>query len=110
MEPLKVYCVSYGGNSVFAEELRPIIDQLGMKLITVNEWDNADVKWNKDTWLDELKKADIVICRSDWARQPAKSQNRLTQALALGKPVVCSPLDAYKAVEEKYPGDRKSVV
>jgi arginyl-tRNA synthetase len=63
---LKVYCVSYGGNSVFAEELRPIINELQMKLVTVNEWDTADVKWDKDTWLSELKKADIVVCRSDY--------------------------------------------
>ena len=102
--PLKVYWIGYGGNSVSAEELRPMITELGMTLTTIHEWDNADIKWDRNTWLGHLKRADIIIVPANYQTQPAKSNNRLTQALSLGKPVICSPLDAYLQVLEKHPG------
>lgn len=104
MDKLKIYFCGYGGNAYLAEELRPIINELGMELITIHEHDNADIKWNKDTWLDHLKKADIIIAPANYKIQPAKSANRLTQGMSLGKPVICSPLPAYLDVAKKYPG------
>jgi GT2 family glycosyltransferase len=101
---LKVYYLGYGGHAHYAEALRPIIESLEMQLITIHEWDTADVKWELSTWKPELQKADIVICPTDPAKFPSKSQNKLTQALSMGKPVVCSSLDAYKIVEQKHPG------
>jgi GT2 family glycosyltransferase/glycosyltransferase involved in cell wall biosynthesis len=101
---LKVYFVGYGGHAHFAEALRPLIEELQMELVTIHEWDNANVKWTLATWKPELSKADIVICPTDPKIFGAKSANKLTQALSMGKPVICSSLDAYKAVEEKYPG------
>lgn len=101
---LKIYFCGYGGNAYLAEELRPIIEDLGLNLITIHEHDNADIKWDKDTWLEHLKKADIIIAPANYKIQPAKSANRLTQAMSLGKPVVCSPLPAYLDVGKKYPG------
>ena len=42
---LKVYWFGYGGTSKLAEELRSVIEnELGMKLITIHEWKNANVK------------------------------------------------------------------
>lgn len=96
--------VCYGGNSKFAEELRPIINALGMRLIAIHEWDTADIKWQRNTWLEHLRQADIVICPANYRIQPAKSSNRLIQAMSLGKPVVCSPLPAYLDVLGKFPG------
>lgn len=100
---LKVYWFGYGGNSVFAEELRPVLNELQMELITIHEWDNANIKWNRETWLSELQKADIIIIPANFKIQPAKSNNRLTQSLSIGKPVICSPLDAYLQVAKKHP-------
>ena len=100
---LKVYWFGYGGNSILAEELRPIINDLQMELITIHEWDTANIKWDRTTWLTELKKADLVIIPANFKIQPAKSGNRLSQSLALGKPVICSPLDAYLQVAKKHP-------
>lgn len=99
-----VYFFWYGGSSTLLEPLIPVIKELGLKLITIHEWDNADVKWNLLTWLTELKKADIIILPANYEEQPCKSNNRLTQALSLGKPVVCSPLDAYIRVYDEMPG------
>jgi len=101
---LKVYWLGYGGSSYLAEELRPVIESLGMSLTTIHEWENADIKWELGTWLDNLKQADIVIIPTTHEKQPAKSNTRLTQSLAIGKPVVCGPLDAYLQVDKKYPG------
>lgn len=102
-ESLKVFWFGYGGNSVLAEELRPIIEGLGMTLTTIHEHDNADIQWNRTTWLGHLQNAVLIIVPANWKVQPAKSNNRLTQSLSLGKPVICSPLPAYLKVAKKHP-------
>jgi GT2 family glycosyltransferase/intein/homing endonuclease len=101
---LKVYWIGYGGSSSLAEELRPVITELGMELVTIHEWPTADIKWERNTWLGHLRKADIIICPANYKIQPAKSANRVTQALSLGKPVIASPMDAYLKVLKKHPG------
>ena len=103
-EKLKIYSLSYGGNSWMAEDLRPTIEKLGMSLFTIHEHENADIKWEVDTWLNHLREADIIIAPANYKKQPAKSANRLTQAMSLGKPVLCSLLPAYLDVAKKYPG------
>ena len=93
---LKVICCSMGGNQEGADALKPVIEKLGMQLIRISEWPQHEVKWQRETWLQELAKADIVITpQKHWLR-PAKSNNRVTQAMALGLPVVASPLQSYK--------------
>ena len=102
-EHLKIYFFGYGGNMSMADDLRPAITELGMELFTISEWDNANIKWERTTWLDHLKQADIIIVPANWKIQPCKSNNRLTQALSLGKPTVASPLPAYLKVAERHP-------
>lgn len=87
----------YGGNAELAERLRPILDECGYDLTTIHEHDNAGVKWNRETWASEMVKHDIVICPQR-DKQPCKSANKLTTAMALGLPAVVSPLPAYKDV------------
>lgn len=98
------YWFGYGGSSVVLDPLRPIIKKEGFSLVTIHEWETADIKWNRSTWLDELKKADLIVLPANYKIQPAKSNTRLTQALSLGKPVICSPLDAYLRVQSETPG------
>lgn len=102
-EALKVYWYGYGGNMSMAEDLRPVITGLGMELFTISEWAEANIKWDRSTWLNHLKAADIIIVPANWKVQPCKSNNRLTQAMSLGKPVIASPLPAYLRVAEKHP-------
>lgn len=102
--PLKVMSCSYGGNSVLVENLRPVIESLGLDLVAIHEHSNANIQWTRDTWKEHLSKADIIIVPSNYELQPAKSANRVTQALALGKPTICSPLPAYLDVERDHPG------
>lgn len=101
MDKLKVYWFGYGGNSWLAEKLRYMIeDDLRMKLITIHEHPNADIPWSLDTVYQELSKADIIIVPANFKRQPCKSNNRLTQAMAFKKPVICDPLPAYLEIVE----------
>ena len=84
-----------GGNSVYARNLKPVIEKLGMRLVIISEHADADIKWTRETYLEEMKKFDIIICPQNVELQPAKSCVKLITAMSLGKPVVCSPLPAY---------------
>ena len=93
--PLVGWC-GMGGGLAQLERLRPIIACLGLDLVTISEWQEADVNWDRITWLDELAKADIVIAPQQHWLQPAKSNTKVTQAMALGRPVIASPLQSYR--------------
>lgn len=93
---LKIISCCMGGNQAEAESIKPIIEELGMELVTISEWPQHNIRWEKETWLQELTKADIVMCIQKHWLQPAKSNNRVTQAMSLGLPVCASPLQSYK--------------
>ena len=97
---LKVICCCMDGNVTKLERLRPIIANLGMELVTITEGPHGTVKWDNKTWLQELNKADIVIVPQHEWEQPAKSNTRVTQAMALGLPVISSSLQSYKEIVE----------
>ena len=94
----KLTCVwtGMGGNSYLVRNLKPIIDKVGMNLIVISEHDDADLKWDRDTYLyDMAEKADIVLCPQNVERQPAKSHVKVATAMGLGMPLICSPNPAY---------------
>ena len=86
------------GNERHAERLRPLLERSGATLRTIHGGANADVPWSLDTWAGELAACDVAITPLDVAAQPSKSNNRVTTAMALGLPVIASPLDAYLRV------------
>ncbi|RJR13779.1 methyltransferase domain-containing protein [Candidatus Parcubacteria bacterium] len=100
-ENLTVSYVGMGGNSYLAKRLKPIIEGLGMKLIIISEHSDADIKWNRDTYLQDMANADIAICPQNWELQPAKSNVKVSLAMALGIPVIASPIQAYKEIIEE---------
>jgi len=100
---IKVYWFGYGGSSWMAERLRYLIeDELDMKLYTIHEHPNADIPWKRDTVYKHLKNADIIILPANYLRQPCKSNNRLTQAMSLEKPIICEPMPSYLPIVENY--------
>jgi GT2 family glycosyltransferase len=101
---MQIYWEGYGGSKHLAEELRPLIESLDCTLITISEWKDSNIIWNRLTWLQELKKADAIIIPCNYIEQSAKSNNRLTQSMSLGKPCIVNPLPAYLRIIEKYPG------
>lgn len=99
-EQLNIGWIGVGGGwgAKYIEQLRPIITSLGHKLITIHGHVDADILWNLNTWQQELAKCDVAIVSANVELQPAKSNNRLTTCMALGLPVVASPLPAYKSI------------
>ena len=96
---LKVYWFGYGEHAILVEKKRDMIEnKLGMKLITIHNRENADIPWKLETVYKELKKADIIIIPNNYRTQPCKSNNKLTQAMALGKPIICEPMPAYVSI------------
>jgi glycosyltransferase involved in cell wall biosynthesis len=91
------YC-AMGGGIYAAKQLRPLIESLGMKLSIITEWEEADIPWNKDTYIQELSNFDILICPIDHFKFPFKGNNKLSQYMHLKKPVIASPLQSYKEI------------
>jgi 2-polyprenyl-3-methyl-5-hydroxy-6-metoxy-1,4-benzoquinol methylase len=94
-EKLRCVYVGMGGNSYLAKDLRPMIESLGMELTVITEWDDADIKWDQDTYLDIMAEHDIAICPQNVAAQPAKSHVKVITAMSVGLPLICSPNPAY---------------
>lgn len=92
---IRVLWSGMGGNAQNAEFLRPICADLGMEFLVMSEWPSADIKWERRTWLKNLNDADIIVSPQRIHLQNCKSNTKATQAMALGVPVVGSPLRAY---------------
>lgn len=68
----------------------------GFTLKTISNHPEADVPWALDTVTDEILAADIAVIPAHlhaWGM--GKSSNRLTMFMALGMPVVASPVPSY---------------
>lgn len=88
-----------GGNSFLVNEyLKDVIELAGYELVLCTEWENATHKWDRETWPDLMNSCDVVLCPQRVDVQPAKSNVKATTAMALGLPVICSPLQAYEEV------------
>lgn len=96
-EKLKAVYMGMGGNAVLAKDMKLIVEAADYELIIISEWDDATIKWNVDTWHEELNKCDVVLCPQRDC-QPAKSNVKVTTAMALGLPVIASPLKAYEEI------------
>lgn len=92
---IRVLWSGMGGNAKNAEFLRPICQELGMEFLVMSEWETADIRWKRETWLEHLNDADIVVSPQRLDVQNCKSNTKATQPMAFGIPVVVSPLPAY---------------
>lgn len=95
---LKVGWIGMQGSQPEAESLRPIIEECGYELICIHEGPHADIKWNMNTWAADLSRCDIAIVPRNVEVHPCKSNNRVSACMALGLPVIASPLDSYKRI------------
>jgi len=96
LNPVALY-MGMGGNSFLVTDyLKDVIAEAGYDLVVCTEWDNADEKWELETWQEVMSRADVVLCPQRVDVQPAKSNIKAAQAMAFGIPVVASPLPAYK--------------
>jgi glycosyltransferase involved in cell wall biosynthesis/tetratricopeptide (TPR) repeat protein len=98
LKPKAVY-VGMGGNSWLVNEyLKDTIEEAGYEIVLCTEWDNATHRWTEEGWVDVMNACDVVLCPQRVEVQPAKSSVKATVAMALGLPVLCSPLQAYKEI------------
>lgn len=88
-----------GGNVwTVKEHLKDAIDRAGYDIVASTEWADADIPWSADTWPDDMSKCDVILCPQRTEVQPAKSNVKITTAMALGMPVIGSPIQSYKEV------------
>ncbi|GJL81770.1 MAG: hypothetical protein DHS20C01_14040 [marine bacterium B5-7] len=72
-------------------------EQWKLKIVSNKQY--ADVEWNIQTAWNHIHEADACLIISDANdKSLVKSSNRVTQAMALGLPVLASPLDSYKQI------------
>jgi hypothetical protein len=72
-------------------------------LISISNHRRATVQWHADTWHHELKRATVGVLpvpETPW--NWCKSENRLTAMLALGLPVVASPVPSYHRLAQEF--------
>lgn len=94
-ERLRIGWIGMRGNVWLAEQLRPAIEAMGHELVTIHDGADTTVRWTLDGWQQTLAGCDAAIVPADFRRQPSKSNNRASNAMALGLPVIVSPLPAY---------------
>lgn len=96
---LKAGFFGMGGNSFLVTDyLRDVIESCGYELVVCTEWDSATIRWSLDTWPDDMAACDVILCPQRVDVQPGKSSVKVTTAMALGLPVIASPLQAYKEI------------
>ena len=92
---LRAGFMGMGGNSYLVENLRSAVEKADYELVTITEWENATIKWTLENWHNALNTCDVVLCPQTF---PAKSNIKVTTAMALGFPVIASPIRAYQEV------------
>ncbi len=95
---LKAGWVGMPENAAYAERWRQLLHQCDCDLITIHTGPHHDAYWTLDSWQRQLALCDFAIAPQQVDRQPAKSNNKVTTYMALGLPVIASPLDAYTRI------------
>ena len=84
-----------------AEEVRPLIESLGFKYVTISACKEATKQWSLDTIWQDLIDSDIIAIPYLGELPPfelAKGANRVTQSMVLGLPIIASPIPAYLSI------------
>lgn len=95
---LKAGWIGMPENAVQAEQLRALLLKHDCELVTIHTGPGHNRYWTLDSWQYHLSACDFVVAPQDVAHQPAKSNNKVTTAMALGLPVIAAPLDAYARI------------
>jgi glycosyltransferase involved in cell wall biosynthesis len=96
--PLKVVWFGTEMHIMQAWEINDIIKKLGYKYEVICSGQMATKQWALNTIFNDIKAADIVVLPYLHTLPPyelAKGANRAIQAMAIGLPVIASPLPSY---------------
>lgn len=93
---LKVVWSGMGGNAPLVENLlKPIILNLDMEYVEISNRPHSTFQWDINTWYYQMASCDICICPQNHWSYPCKSNVKVTTAMALGLPILASPLQSY---------------
>ena len=99
-DKLKVVWAGMSGNAPFVSTyIKPMIENIGMEYVEISNRPEANHYWD-DNWYFHMASCDIAICPQMHWYFPAKSNVKVTTALSLGLPVVCSPIQSYLEIIE----------
>lgn len=99
-------CVWFGRWASSRTEEIAYIQQLldhddfnNIELVIISDYPTADIQWDLSTFYTHLHACDFAVlpAKSDDSAK-VKSSNRALQAMALGLPVIVSPISAYQEV------------
>ncbi len=102
---IKVVWFGTIGHFNKALDIKGITEELGYDFITISSCQEATKAWSLDTIWSDLISSDIIVIPFLGelpAFELAKGNNRLTQSMVLGLPVVVSPIPAYFAIVDQY--------
>jgi len=98
---LKVAWMGMGGNAAWVRDLlKPIVESQDMEYVEISNREESTILWNKNTWQYDLASCDIVLCPQAHWEFPAKSNVKVTTAIGLGLPIICSPIKSYEEIIE----------
>ncbi len=97
------YCTFITNFFTQLEKHRELTRQIKVTTISSGGW--ASHEWAIDTVFDQIIACDIaVIPIPKGEKFDIKSSNRLTMLLALGIPVIATPINAYTKIADQHPG------
>ena len=98
-DTLKVVWMGMGGNASWVGDLlKPIVESLDMEYVEISNREEATITWDKSRWRSDMASCDIALCPQAHWQFPAKSNVKVTTAVGLGLPVVCSPIQSYTEI------------
>ena len=95
-EGLRAVYMGGRGHDAVCEWARPVIEDSGYDLVIISGGNPRSLDWSLETWKDDMLSCDVALALQDYNQHPAKSNIKATVPMALGIPVLASPLDAYK--------------
>jgi hypothetical protein len=105
-DPMRVVWVGHGSYRPFISEFIHTLSAMEgidgkFEFITISKGGWATYPWSLDTVYSHILGCDIgIIPMPEGSRYLAKSANRLTMLMALGMPVIASPILSYQAIAE----------
>lgn len=95
-----------GGNIAYSlSRIKPLIEKAGYKIRIISEkgyeyLHDDFIIWEKNTWIKNALTCSVAVCFHDINTFPAKGNVKVTTPMAIGLPVIASPIESYmEAIE-----------
>lgn len=95
---LRVGWSGMSGNAPWAELLKPVVEEQGMEYIEISNRPESTHQWDINSWFYHLASCDVCVCPQAHWEAMGKSNVKVTTAMALGIPVLASPIPSYEEI------------